>query len=75
MSEPMWQKSSFSGDDANRDCVEVATAPGGGTLLLRESDAPDAVLRTAPASLRALLGAARSGLFGTPAACVSRSSD
>ena len=74
MSDLVWQKSSFSGDDASRDCVEVATAPGGETLLLRESDAPDTVLRATPISLRALLGATRSGVLGGPAACVNRSS-
>ncbi|MHC0433140.1 DUF397 domain-containing protein [Streptomyces sp. O3] len=61
----VWQKSSFSGDDANRDCVEVA-APHSGTLLLRESDAPDVVLRAAPTSLRALLRAVRSGGAARP---------
>jgi hypothetical protein len=53
--EPRWQKSSFSGDDANRDCVEIAAAAAGISLLLRESDEPGAVLHTTPASLRALL--------------------
>ncbi|MFF8319316.1 DUF397 domain-containing protein [Streptomyces bobili] len=56
MSDPMWQKSSFSGDDASRDCVEVAAAPDGGTLL-RESDEPGTVLLATSASLGALLGA------------------
>ncbi|MFD7133662.1 DUF397 domain-containing protein [Streptomyces sp. NPDC059894] len=51
--ERKWQKSSFSGDDANRDCVEVTAAPD--ALLLRESDAPATVLRTTPACLHALL--------------------
>lgn len=55
--ELKWQKSSFSGDDANRDCVEVAASPGGDSLLLRESDEPGTVLLTTPASMRALLGA------------------
>ncbi|KPI18054.1 protein of unknown function DUF397 [Actinobacteria bacterium OK074] len=63
--ELKWQKSSFSGDDANRDCVEVATVPGGESVLLRESDAPATVLRTAPATLRALLSAERSGVGTT----------
>ncbi|WP_329217932.1 DUF397 domain-containing protein [Streptomyces sp. NBC_01485] len=53
--ELQWQKSSFSGDDANRDCVELAVASGGEALLLRESDEPAAVLHATPASLHALL--------------------
>ncbi|MCX5169449.1 DUF397 domain-containing protein [Streptomyces antibioticus] len=56
MPEPKWQKSSFSGDDANRDCVEVARVPGG-ELLLRESDEPGAVLSADLASLSALVEA------------------
>lgn len=59
--ELTWQKSSFSGDDANRDCVEVATSPAAATLLLRESDEPHTVIHTNPGSLSALLRAARSG--------------
>lgn len=61
MPELKWQKSSFSGDDANRDCVELAATPGRETLLLRESDEPGTVLLTTPASMRALLG-----VFQTP---------
>ncbi|MFD6435761.1 DUF397 domain-containing protein [Streptomyces venezuelae] len=47
-----WQKSSFSGIDAE-DCVEVAQ--GEERLLLRESDDPDTVIATTPASLNALV--------------------
>ncbi|WP_322620275.1 DUF397 domain-containing protein [Streptomyces acidicola] len=68
----MWQKSSFSGDDASRDCVEVAAATGGESLLLRESDVPGTTLRISAPSLRALLGAARSGALGGAAADVSQ---
>ncbi|MEV0323904.1 DUF397 domain-containing protein [Streptomyces sp. NPDC050658] len=57
----VWQKSSFSGDEANRDCIELATALDREAVLLRESDAPHAVLRTTRTSLQALLRAARSG--------------
>jgi hypothetical protein len=57
--EPVWQKSSFSGDDASTDCVEVATVPGREALLLRESDEPDTVLHTTHASLRAMLAVFR----------------
>ncbi|GGZ70937.1 DUF397 domain-containing protein [Streptomyces bluensis] len=56
MSDPVWQKSSFSGDDASRDCVEVASTPSG-ERLLRESDEPGTVLHMTPASLRTLVGA------------------
>jgi hypothetical protein len=54
----VWQKSSFSGEASN--CVNVASAPTG-TVLLRESDAPETVLTTTPAALRALLGAIKRG--------------
>ncbi|MER5214700.1 DUF397 domain-containing protein [Streptomyces sp. NPDC002838] len=57
MPEPVWQKSSFSGDDASTDCVEVAVASSGEAMLLRESDESGAVLHVRPASLRALLSA------------------
>lgn len=53
--EIQWQKSSFSGDDANRDCLELAAASGGKSLLLRESDEPGTVLHVAPVSLNSLL--------------------
>ena len=47
-----WQKSSFSNEEGNG--VELAaSAPA--RLLIRESDAPDTVLATNPARLRALL--------------------
>ncbi|MEV0640006.1 DUF397 domain-containing protein [Streptomyces sp. NPDC050619] len=55
MPDRVWQKSSYSGDDASRDCVEVATAPGGEALLLRESEDPAAVLHVTSPSLHALL--------------------
>ncbi|MCX4906630.1 DUF397 domain-containing protein [Streptomyces sp. NBC_00878] len=49
-----WQKSSFSGIDAE-DCVELAHHEG--QILIRESDAPDKVITAIPARLQALLGA------------------
>lgn len=61
MPEILWQKSSFSGDDANRDCVEVASASAPGALFLRESDEPGAVLRLPVEAMRGLLGALRGG--------------
>ncbi|WP_329218507.1 DUF397 domain-containing protein [Streptomyces sp. NBC_01485] len=48
-----WQKSSFSGIDAE-DCVEVARAEPR-RLLLRESDAADTVIAVPPAGLLALI--------------------
>ncbi|MEV0220009.1 DUF397 domain-containing protein [Streptomyces sp. NPDC050704] len=50
---PQWQKSSFSGIDAE-DCVELAHHDG--QILIRESDTADIVITVAPARLRALLG-------------------
>ncbi|MFK4065799.1 DUF397 domain-containing protein [Streptomyces sp. NPDC029674] len=47
-----WQKSSFSGVDAE-DCVELAGHQP--HILLRESDAPDAVMAATRASLSALI--------------------
>ncbi|MEU6676963.1 DUF397 domain-containing protein [Streptomyces sp. NPDC046925] len=53
MPELHWQKSSFSGGPEG-ECLYIATAPDG-TIRLRESDAPDTVLSTAPGPLAALL--------------------
>ncbi|MDQ1038317.1 hypothetical protein QFZ75_004733 [Streptomyces sp. V3I8] len=52
MSELVWQKSSYSAEAAN--CLYVAAAPTG-TVHLRESDAPDAVLITTRPRLHALI--------------------
>ncbi|MEU8887063.1 DUF397 domain-containing protein [Streptomyces sp. NPDC048442] len=48
-----WQKSTYSEDQAN--CVNVAAAPDG-TLRLRESDDPAAVLTATTGQLAALIG-------------------
>ncbi|MEU0343405.1 DUF397 domain-containing protein [Streptomyces bobili] len=58
-----WQKSSYSGDSSN--CVYVAASPIG-TVHLRESDDPDAVLTTTTPGLRALIHSLKdqSGLRG-----------
>ncbi|WP_329338673.1 DUF397 domain-containing protein [Streptomyces sp. NBC_01352] len=53
MPELTWQKSTFSGGPQG-ECLYVATAPDG-TIRLRESDTPDVILTTAPASLAALI--------------------
>ncbi|GAA3807108.1 DUF397 domain-containing protein [Streptomyces phyllanthi] len=52
-----WQKSTFSPDGS--DCVYVAT-PHDGTILLRESDEPEAILSTGPRQLQALITSVRS---------------
>ncbi|GAA2624897.1 DUF397 domain-containing protein [Streptomyces vastus] len=52
MSALDWQKSSFSGDQAN--CLYVAATPTG-TVHLRESDTPDTILTTTPTALAALI--------------------
>jgi hypothetical protein len=52
--EPHWQKSTYSQEASA--CVYLATAPGG-TILLRESDEPEAILTTGPRQLGALISA------------------
>ncbi|MDQ1036587.1 hypothetical protein QFZ75_003003 [Streptomyces sp. V3I8] len=59
MTELHWQKSSFSSEASN--CLELATAPDG-TLRLRESDDPAAVLTLRTTGLAALLTATRHGI-------------
>ncbi|MFF1444429.1 DUF397 domain-containing protein [Streptomyces sp. NPDC058295] len=66
-----WQKSSYSGEGDGNDCVELASTPA--TLHLRESDAPDAVLATAPAPLAQFLHAIRTGTPGIVASITARS--
>lgn len=57
-----WQKSSYSSEGNN--CVELATAPEGTLVRLRESDAPAINLTLRTASLTSLLGAIRQGTLG-----------
>jgi len=45
MSEPAWQKSSFSEDQVN--CIYVTATPDR-TIHLRESDKPRTILATTP---------------------------
>ncbi|WP_455358643.1 DUF397 domain-containing protein [Streptomyces sp. SYSU K21746] len=59
-----WQKSSFSGGGSGDDCVELAATPAG--IHLRESDRPASVLTTP--SVRALIGAIKTGRFAQSAA-------
>jgi hypothetical protein len=53
-----WQKSTYSGDGSN--CVYVAAAPDG-TIRLRESDEPDAILVTTRARLHELICSLKTG--------------
>ena len=55
-----WQKSSFSGVDAE-DCVELAFHDG--HILMRESDNPTEVITTTPTKLAAFLAGAKAGEF------------
>lgn len=52
MPEPRWQKSTHSQEASA--CVYVATTPAG-TILLRESDAPETILTTGQRQLSALI--------------------
>ncbi|TKA03310.1 DUF397 domain-containing protein [Actinacidiphila oryziradicis] len=54
-----WQKSTFSGDQAN--CIELAASTTG--IHIRESDDPEVIITTAPAELAALIAAIRNGQF------------
>ncbi|WP_413809569.1 DUF397 domain-containing protein [Streptomyces sp. OE57] len=58
-----WRKSSYSGEDAEHNCVELAQVPNVTAILLRESDQPQTVIATTPAALRALVRAVRAGRF------------
>ncbi|MGW1106669.1 DUF397 domain-containing protein [Streptomyces sp. NPDC002540] len=57
--EIQWRKSSFSEQAGN--CLEVAVVDG--DVLVRESDDPDAVVRTTPSKLAAFLAGAKAGEF------------
>ncbi|MER7707628.1 DUF397 domain-containing protein [Kitasatospora sp. NPDC097605] len=57
MSQPDWQKSSFSGEESN--CVEIRA--GLDLVELRESDDSDVIIRTTPATFAALLAAITAG--------------
>ncbi|MEU5596571.1 DUF397 domain-containing protein [Streptomyces sp. NPDC020298] len=56
MTEPNWQKSTYSEEASS--CVYLATTPTG-TILLRESDEPQTILTTGPRQLDALISAFR----------------
>ncbi|MFH8490370.1 DUF397 domain-containing protein [Streptomyces longisporoflavus] len=58
MTEPTWQKSSFS-EAGGTNCVYIAAATHPthttATIHLRESDAPETALATTPAAFAALI--------------------
>ncbi|MEU4895477.1 DUF397 domain-containing protein [Streptomyces sp. NPDC044780] len=54
-----WRKSSYSGEDAEHNCVELGRAAD--AVLLRESDDPNVVITTTPAALRAFTRSVRAG--------------
>jgi hypothetical protein len=62
VSEFAWRKSSFSGDDASRDCIEVAVAPDG-RIHFRESDVPGVVAVTTSARWGAFVKGVKAGEF------------
>ncbi|WP_324618151.1 DUF397 domain-containing protein [Streptomyces sp. RTd22] len=55
-----WQKSSYSQEGSA--CLYVA-APAPHTIALRESDEPDVILTTTPATLGTFIRAAKAGAF------------
>ncbi|MFI8090900.1 DUF397 domain-containing protein [Streptomyces sp. NPDC086080] len=59
MTDIRWHKSSYSEQAGN--CLELAVADG--EVLVRESDAPNAVVRTTRAKLAAFLAGAKAGEF------------
>ncbi|OPF80374.1 DUF397 domain-containing protein [Streptomyces antioxidans] len=58
MPDLKWRKSSFS-TDVHQNCVELAAAPDG--IRVRESDGPDAVVRTTPAALGVFIRTVKTG--------------
>ncbi|GAA0961838.1 MULTISPECIES: DUF397 domain-containing protein [Streptomyces violaceusniger group] len=56
-----WRKSSYSGEDAEHNCVELGCAPG--AILLRESDDPGVMITTTPDALRGLVARIKTGGF------------
>ncbi|MEU1664510.1 DUF397 domain-containing protein [Streptomyces sparsogenes] len=55
-----WQKSSFSQEGSN--CLNIA-APTYDAIKIRESDDPDVILTTTPATLGVFIRAAKAGRF------------
>ncbi|MDT0305383.1 DUF397 domain-containing protein [Streptomyces sp. DSM 44917] len=61
MTDLRWQKSSYSMQELENNCVELSRDAE--HLLLRESDTPDVVAVTTPTRLAALLRASKAGAF------------
>ncbi|PSJ26210.1 DUF397 domain-containing protein [Streptosporangium nondiastaticum] len=59
-----WQKSTYS--EHGNSCVFLAATPTG-AVLLRESEAPDAILTTSPAELRPLITRIKTGTLSASA--------
>ncbi|WP_432252034.1 DUF397 domain-containing protein [Streptomyces sp. HNM1019] len=57
-----WRKSSFSSGQVSAECVEVS-APSPDLILIRESDAPAAVITTGPALWAAFVRGLKRGDF------------
>ncbi|MEU4681526.1 DUF397 domain-containing protein [Streptomyces xinghaiensis] len=57
-----WQKSSFSGNGPDNNCVEVASDSP--VVKLREGDAPGVVVTTTPGAFGALIRGIKEGEFG-----------
>lgn len=57
-----WQKSSYSGNAGNGECVELGVATDGASLL-RESDDPDIVITAQATRLSGLLAAIKASRF------------
>jgi hypothetical protein len=61
-----WQKSSYSSNGDGNACVEVAAAPEGHRIHLRESEDATVILTTTPATLGTFIRAIKSGEFQQP---------
>lgn len=57
----IWQKSSFSGNGPDNDCVEIALR--GHSIALRESEEPDVVVTTAPGLFGAFIRNVKNGEY------------
>jgi hypothetical protein len=59
-----WRKSSYSGNQSNGGCVEVAALPGGGVAVRDTKDRDRAPHRHSGAAWQAFLAGVRAGEFG-----------
>ncbi|WP_432095191.1 DUF397 domain-containing protein [Streptomyces sp. bgisy100] len=60
MTNPNWQQSSYC--QAANNCLNLAAGPDG-TILLRESEAPDVIVTTTPDKLKAFILGVKAGEF------------